>query len=249
MQFLLSSRRAFALRATTVALAASVVALLAGAVAVAAGFESRARAGEERSAVGHEASARGPTGTGAGPGHTVVDGQAGASGGAAPDVEPGPDEFAVLARLHAQRVAQARATEAEASRAAAERSRIVWPVRGGITGAFAERRGRSTHPGLDIDGETGDPVVATALGTVLWAGDAPAGFGGYGILVVVDHGEGLVTLYAHLSAVHVTPGKAVRPGELVGSMGSTGYSTGSHLHFEVRRNGVVVDPMSWLPPR
>lgn len=232
MQVLSSSRRAYALRATTVSLGALVVALLAGAVALAAGFDTRARA------AGGAAGATGAAGAGS---HHAAD-------EAAPHHEA--DEAVVLAALRLERVHQARAAAAEASRAAvAERSRVVWPAGGAITGPFAERRGRSLHPGLDIDGETGDPVAAAARGTVAWAGQAPGGFAGYGILVVVDHGDGLLTLYAHLSAVSVSVGQSVRAGDVVGAMGSTGHSTGSHLHFEVRRHGVLVDPATFLPPR
>lgn len=149
-----------------------------------------------------------------------------------------------------ERLAAGRAAEAEASRAAvAERPRVVWPAVGTITGWYGERRGRSRHPGTDIDGETGQPVVAAAAGTVVWAGAAPAGYGGYGIVVIVEHGDGVQTLYAHLSAVAAAVGQAVVAGDRLGSIGSTGHSTGSHLHFEVRRGGAVTDPAAFLPPR
>ena len=149
-----------------------------------------------------------------------------------------------------ERLATVRAAEAEASRAAvAARPRVVWPATGAVTGPFGERRGRSRHPGTDLDGETGDPVAAAAAGTVVWAGSAPAGYGGYGTVVIVDHGGGVQTLYAHLSAVAAAVGQAVGPGDRIGSIGSTGHSTGSHLHFEVRRNGVVTNPTAFLPPR
>ncbi|HEX2039334.1 MAG TPA: M23 family metallopeptidase [Acidimicrobiales bacterium] len=149
-----------------------------------------------------------------------------------------------------ERLAAARRAEAEASRAAeAARPSVVWPAPGAITGWYGERRGRSAHPGTDIDGETGDPVVAAAAGTVAWAGSAPAGYSGYGIVVIVDHGDGVQTLYAHLSAVAVAVGQPVRAGDRIGSIGSTGHSTGSHLHFEVRRGGTIGNPAEFLPPR
>ena len=80
-------------------------------------------------------------------------------------------------------------------------SSFSWPAPGPITSPFGDHR---NHPGIDIDGETGDPVLAAGAGTVTMAGQAPGGFGGYGILVAIDHGDGLMTLYAHLSQVAVT---------------------------------------------
>ena len=124
-----------------------------------------------------------------------------------------------------------------------------WPADGAITGPFGERRGRRRHPGIDIDGETGDPVRAAVSGVVEWAGPAPTAYAGYGDIVLVDLGNGLQTLYAHLSAWSVQPGQAVTLGQRIGSIGATGEATGSHLHFEMRANGVVVDPSAYLPRR
>ena len=126
---------------------------------------------------------------------------------------------------------------------------LVWPGDGLKTGWFGEPRGGRAHPGLDIDGETGDPVWAAGPGTVAWAGPAPAGYGGYGTIVEVDHGAGIRTLYAHLSTVAVATGDEVDGGQLLGAIGTTGSVTGSHLHFEVRVDGVPVDPEDRLPPR
>lgn len=120
------------------------------------------------------------------------------------------------------------------------------PVEGAITGAFGEPRASGPHPGVDLDGETGDPIKAAAAGMVLMAGPAAPGWGGYGTIVLIDHGNGVQSLYAHLSAVSVAPGQAVAPGTLVGAMGTTGFVTGSHLHFEVRLNGRPIDPLAWL---
>ena len=125
----------------------------------------------------------------------------------------------------------------------------VRPARGGVTSPFGERRGGHRHPGVDIDGSTGDPVVAAAAGTVEIAGRAPAGYSGYGILVVIDHGGGVHSLYAHLSAVAVHAGQVVVPGQRVGSIGATGEATGSHLHFEVRRGSTPINPLQWLAGR
>src|SRR3954454_15373174 len=123
---------------------------------------------------------------------------------------------------------------------------IIWPAPGPITSPFG---GRRHHPGLDIDGVTGDPVVAAGTGTVVLAGAAPAGFSGYGNVVMIDHGAGIATLYAHLSRVDVAIGQAVQQGQRIGAIGATGVATGDHLHFEVRVDNAPTDPMGWLPPR
>ncbi|MFP5377897.1 MAG: murein hydrolase activator EnvC family protein [Acidimicrobiia bacterium] len=123
---------------------------------------------------------------------------------------------------------------------------VVWPAPGPLTGWFGERRGPARHPGIDIDGATGDPVVAAAAGRVVHAGPSPAGYSGYGTVVIVDHGE-VTGIYAHLSEVVVRAGEEVAPGRRIGSIGTTGAVTGSHLHFELRRGGTPVDPRGWLP--
>ena len=103
-----------------------------------------------------------------------------------------------------------------------------------------------SHPlGIDIGAKSGAPVVASAAGTVTFAGgDACCSYGYY---VVVDHGGGYRTLYAHLSDFVVGRGQAVRQGQLLGYVGETGASFGPHLHFEVQLNGAVVNPLSYLP--
>jgi murein DD-endopeptidase MepM/ murein hydrolase activator NlpD len=123
---------------------------------------------------------------------------------------------------------------------------LVWPAPGIITSPFG---GRRNHPGIDINGTTGDPVMAAGKGTVILAGMAPAGYSGYGNVVMIDHGGGIATLYAHLSRVDVTMGQAVQQGDLIGAIGATGMATGPHLHFEVRVNNKPTDPVPWLPPR
>lgn len=105
--------------------------------------------------------------------------------------------------------------------------------------------GSTDHKGIDIGVPTGTPVQAAKAGKVVFAGDG----GGYGNLVVIDHGDGKFTKYAHLSKINVQEGRTVEAGELVGAVGSTGNSTGPHLHFEVRGgspDGTVLDPIAFL---
>ena len=94
------------------------------------------------------------------------------------------------------------------------------------------------HSGVDLAAPTGSPVVATAAG-IAHVIDSATGFG---VHVVIDHGGGLQSLYGHLSAVDVVDGQPVSGGQLIGAVGSTGNSTGSHLHFEIDRNGIAEDP-------
>ena len=121
----------------------------------------------------------------------------------------------------------------------------VWPTHGVITTYFGERspllsRG---HPGIDIAAPKGTPVAAADDGEVLkasWSGD------GYGSLIIIAHPSGFETWYAHLSQIGVEPGAGVHKGDQIGLMGSTGFSTGSHLHFEVHEDGQLCDPLAFL---
>ena len=98
------------------------------------------------------------------------------------------------------------------------------------------------HSGIDIPGPLGTPVLAAADGVVRFAGSA----GGYGQMLEIEHAGGLVTRYAHLSRILIDGRSPVRRGEAIALMGSTGRSTGSHLHFEVRRNGRPADPLAYI---
>jgi peptidase, M23 family len=126
----------------------------------------------------------------------------------------------------------------------------IWPSKGVITSPYGSRidpvTGASSafHEGIDIADDYGTSIVATAAGTVTIAGYTD---GGYGNLVEIDHGNGFVTRYGHNSAVLVTPGMSVKQGQVIALMGSTGKSTGAHVHYEVRINGTAVDPMVFLP--
>ncbi len=98
------------------------------------------------------------------------------------------------------------------------------------------------HNGVDFRGDTGTPILAAGAGTVVYAGAR----GGYGNTVVIDHGSSLATLYAHQSAIYVSVGTTVAAGQVIGAVGSTGFSTGPHLHFEVRLGGTPVNPLGYL---
>ena len=98
------------------------------------------------------------------------------------------------------------------------------------------------HDGVDFGAQAGTPIRAVAAGTVVSAGVR----GGYGNATIIDHGAGVATLYAHQSEMFVTPGASVAAGQVIGAVGSTGFSTGPHLHFEVRLAGVPVDPLLYL---
>lgn len=129
--------------------------------------------------------------------------------------------------------------------AGVSRGRFIWPLRGAITSNYGPRWGEM-HTGIDIDGTTGQPVRAADGGTVVSAGWD----GGYGYAVLIRHGGGLYTLYGHLSRIAVRSGEGVAQGEVIGYVGSTGRSTGSHLHFEVRTcasPGCAVSPWRYLP--
>ena len=126
---------------------------------------------------------------------------------------------------------------------------FIWPFEGPISSCFGEDRGGGViHHGLDIDGygRYGEAVVAAAPGQVLLVADQTWGYGGH---VIIQHAEGVETLYSHLSGFNVVREQTVAQGEVIGFIGSTGYSTGDHLHFEVRVHGVQVDPLIYLPHR
>jgi murein DD-endopeptidase MepM/ murein hydrolase activator NlpD len=120
-------------------------------------------------------------------------------------------------------------------------SGLIWPVSGPVTSGFGFRWGRM-HEGIDIGAASGTPIHAAAGGTVIWAG----WLGGYGNLVVIDHHNSLATAYGHQSAIATAVGASVSQGQVIGYVGSTGHSTGPHLHFEVRVNGTPVDPLGYL---
>jgi murein DD-endopeptidase MepM/ murein hydrolase activator NlpD len=122
-----------------------------------------------------------------------------------------------------------------------------WPVTGPISSRYGTRvhpvyGGRRFHDGIDIAVSVGTPVRAAADGVVTWSGDK----GGYGLTVIIDHGNGLETFYAHNSRLVAKRGSEVKKGQIIAYSGNTGVSTGPHLHYEVRKAGKSVDPMVYL---
>jgi murein DD-endopeptidase MepM/ murein hydrolase activator NlpD len=121
--------------------------------------------------------------------------------------------------------------------------RFIWPVDGAITAPFCERRAwEACHPGMDIGVPTGTPIRAADGGRVAIAGWV----GGYGNYTCIQHSASLSTCYGHQSVLKVSVGEQVSQGQVIGLSGSTGHSTGPHLHFEVRVNGAVANPMNYL---
>ena len=123
----------------------------------------------------------------------------------------------------------------------------IWPTHGWLSSGMGNRSDpltgeRDFHPGLDISADKGDPVYATADGKVTNASPN----GNYGNLVILEHGYGLETRYGHLSAFKVKEGQDVKRGDLLGLVGSTGRTTGAHLHYEVRANGRILNPLQLL---
>jgi len=124
----------------------------------------------------------------------------------------------------------------------------IWPASGTVTSEFGEVRLTHIHKGIDIANNTGTPIRATANGTVIAVGTS----GNFGKRIMIYHGTDengntYITIYAHLSQIKVSVGEKLGQGDLIGLMGNTGFSTGMHLHYEVRVNGVPVNPRMFLP--
>lgn len=125
---------------------------------------------------------------------------------------------------------------------------FVWPTAGTVTSGYGNRLHPilgvyRLHAGIDLGTTRGQPVHAARAGVVITAGP----WGGYGNAIVIEHGDGLSSVYAHLHTVNVRPGNLVSALDQVGTIGSTGLSTGPHLHFEIRLHGTAVDPLKYLP--
>ena len=130
---------------------------------------------------------------------------------------------------------------------ASEETPSIWPVEHAalrISSPYGEvRSGGRRHKGIDMAVPQGTPVVATASGETTFSGQQ----GAYGNIVIIHHGKGLETAYAHLQRCMKRAGEWVRRGDRIGLVGATGNATGPHLHYEVRQDGVRVDPQPWLP--
>jgi len=124
---------------------------------------------------------------------------------------------------------------------------LVWPARGRIVSRFGYRRhpiwgGFHLHTGIDIAAPFGNPIISADSGEIIFSG----WWDGYGKAIVIDHGRGYTTVYGHMSRVYMQAGQSVAKGQMIGLVGSTGFSTGPHLHFEIRYNGKPIDPLSRL---
>ena len=166
-----------------------------------------------------------------------------------PSVETSDTRLITVAQEQADELLEDLETYAQMIQRERERTPSIWPVTGRISDYFGVRHdpfGGATaeiHTGQDISTATGTPVVATGSGRVEFAGTQ----NGYGNIVIIAHGEGLTTRYAHLSAIETTVGAEVARGSVIGRVGSTGRSTGPHLHYEVRVGDNPVDPRRYLP--
>lgn len=152
----------------------------------------------------------------------------------------GPDsEVRKLAK--SERIAEERA-EAAAAKAEAERAKVVRPAEGRFTSGFGGRWG-TTHYGIDFANSQGTPIVSAADGEVIEAGPAS----GFGQWVRVQHDDGTITVYGHVNTITAEEGDSVRAGDQIATMGSRGFSTGTHLHFEVwNPSGKKINPAPWL---
>jgi lipoprotein NlpD len=120
---------------------------------------------------------------------------------------------------------------------------LSWPLRGVIYARFGSK-GKEPHDGIDLAAPAGTPVKTASPGTVMFSGEQK----GYGLIVIVEHANQLITLYAHNRDLRVKTGQQVRAGQVVSTVGDSGRTSGPHLHFEVRQNGIPKDPLLFLGP-
>lgn len=132
---------------------------------------------------------------------------------------------------------------AEAKPAPGHPGLLEWPLRGVLYARFG-KKGKEPHDGIDLAAPAGTPVRTAAEGTVLFAGEQK----GYGLIAIVEHERGLITLYAHNRDLRVKTGQKVRGGQVIATVGESGKTSGPHLHFEVRKEGIPVDPLEVLGP-
>lgn len=168
------------------------------------------------------------------------------------EVKEFSDTDTVVAAMYEKRVVVATATygtysgnkiaSTETPVAAVSNIGLITPVYGLITSRFGARWG-GTHSGLDIATSAGTTIAAAAGGTVTFSSNSGNGYGNY---IIISHGNGVQTLYAHCSTLYVKQGQTVSQGEAIATVGSTGNSTGNHLHFEIRVDGAAVNPQTYL---
>ena len=168
----------------------------------------------------------------------------GFAGALAAALNPNAAVQAVLGLSPSQTLSPAALAQSVAPQIPGTQSAFVWPAPGSVSSPFGPRKdpmgsGYDFHPGLDIASAEGAPIRAAAPGRVVQVGED----GGYGNVVVVDHGDGVTSRYAHCSQTFATVGETVAAGDEIAAVGSTGHSTGPHLHFEVRVGDKPVDPM------
>src|SRR3989337_2668544 len=126
-------------------------------------------------------------------------------------------------------------------------SGLIWPVQGKITSQFGRRGWMGFHSGIDIAAPKGTPVRAVADGLVIVSAHSLDGYSGYGKVIIIEHGDGIKTLYAHNKNNLVEIGECIREGEIIAEVGSSGNASGSHLHFEIRKDRKPVNPLKYLP--
>ncbi|MEN6414845.1 MAG: M23 family metallopeptidase [Veillonellales bacterium] len=163
-----------------------------------------------------------------------------ANGKTSEDLTIGEKLFVPGAKPAAKKEVMVARAKPQVSRGSA--NRFSWPVQGEISSPFGYRWGR-LHSGIDIANDSGTSIHAAMSGRVTYTGY----YSGYGYTLIMEHAQGYETLYGHLSGFAVGSGQYVRAGQVIAYMGSTGNSTGPHLHFEVHQNGRVIDPMNVLP--
>ncbi|MBN1208170.1 MAG: M23 family metallopeptidase [Myxococcaceae bacterium] len=167
---------------------------------------------------------------------------ASASGKEAPRVASAREELPPRPRA-SSRPADSRAGRGASRAEPATKGMIDWPLRGVLYGRFG-KKGREPHDGIDLAAPSGTPVKTAQDGTVLYAGEQQ----GYGLIVIVQHPNGLITLYAHNRDLRVKTGQTVRRSQVIATVGESGRTSGPHLHFEVRVEGKPVDPLRYLGP-
>jgi lipoprotein NlpD len=159
--------------------------------------------------------------------------------GGAPRVVVGRDELPPRPRPQEKPSPPRKASRAEP----ATKGMLDWPFRGVLYGRFG-KKGREPHDGIDLAAPAGTPVQTAQEGTVLYAGEQK----GYGLIVIVQHPNGIITLYAHNRDLRVKTGQTVRRSQVVATVGESGRTSGPHCHFEVRVEGKPVDPLDYLGP-